>query len=81
MADDEAIAAFFAAYDLGPDAMADGAPRLWFMAVTDGVVVFAVADGENVDGGDLRGIAGRAIDALREAIEDAGDVSFALEEE
>jgi len=81
MADDDAIVAFLMDHSLGEDAIAEGAPRLWFSELRDSTVVFTVADGENVEAKDLSAIAARALDALREAVADCADHGFVLEEE
>jgi hypothetical protein len=80
MADDDAIATFFADTELGDDAIADGEPRLWCKLVRGTDIVFAVADGENVEARDLREIADRAMAALRDAVEDCDGYGCVLEE-
>jgi hypothetical protein len=70
MADPDEIASFLADFDLGPDAVADDAPRIWFERLEGTCVVFSVADGENVEGADLAAIAQRAMDALAAAFPD-----------
>jgi hypothetical protein len=78
---EEEIGEWLASYPLGDDAFDAGAPRLWFSYLEGPEVVFAVADGENVEGADLAAIAGRAIDALRAQFPECADYTFRLEEE
>jgi hypothetical protein len=70
MADPDEIVSFLADFDLGSDAIADDAPRIWFERLEGNCVVFSVADGENLEGADLAAIAERAMAALAQAFPD-----------
>ena len=78
---EEAIGEFLSGYPLGDDAFDAGEPRIWFSYLDGPEVVFAVADGENVEGADLAAIASRALDALRAQFPEAADYTIRLEEE
>jgi hypothetical protein len=82
MATEEAIGEFLSSFQLGEDAYdPPDTPRIWFTYLDGPQVVFAVADGENIDGADLAAIAGRAMDALRTQFAECADYTFRLEEE
>jgi hypothetical protein len=78
---EEAIGEWLSSYPLGDDAVDAGEPRMWFSYLDGAEVVFAVADGENVEGADLAAIAARAIDALRAQFSECAAYTYRLEEE